>query len=144
MRAFIYMIAVCVIYFIVGIILIANHIDPSYAQVGFVVALSFPIWMPSFGRYLWMDIDWDHRLKRRFFKKDEKMNDNVYNLPTPKLVPPMPQVPLTATKQNYSVGTDANGNTILTIYSDGIRSSLTMNEPAVLRLIKMLEASIED
>jgi hypothetical protein len=83
-------------------------------------------------------------LKRRFFKKDEKMDDNVYNLPKPTLVPPMPQTPkpLTSAKQTYSVGTDADGNTILTIYSDGIRSSLTMNEPGVLRLIKMLESSI--
>jgi hypothetical protein len=140
------MVAVCVIYFIIGLILIANHIDPTYAQIVFVVTLSFPLWMPSFGRYLWKYTDWDQWVIHRFFKKEEKMNDNVYNLPTPKLVTPMPktQNPITAAKQTYSVGIDADGNTALTIYADGIRSTLTMNKPSVLRLIKLLESTLED
>jgi hypothetical protein len=139
------MIAVCVIYFIVGLILIANHIDPTYAQIGFLVILSFPLWMPSFGNYLWKYVDWDQRLIR-FFKKEEKMNDNVYNLPTPKLVPPMPKTPKSpaSEKQSYSVGIDNTGNTILTIYTDTARTSLTMNDPGVRQLIKMLEVNLED
>jgi hypothetical protein len=139
------MVTVGIVYLIGSLILIANHIDSTYAQAGFVVALSFPIWMPSFGRYLWMDVTWDQQLFR-WFKKEEKMPDNVYNLPKPKLVPPMPDVApaKTSAQQHYSIGVDSNGNTVMTVYTSTGSTTLTMNNVAVQHLIKMLEASIED
>jgi hypothetical protein len=139
------MVTVGIVYLIGSLILIANHIDAVYAQMTFIVVLSFPLWMPSFGRFLCMDVTWDQRLIR-WFKKEEKMPDNVYNLPKPKLVPPMPNVaPVKPpAQQHYSIGVNSNRDTVMTVYTSTGSITLTMNDVAVQQLIKMLEASLED
>ena len=47
--------------------------------------------------------------------------------------------------ERYNVGLTENGSTTLTVLSpDGISMTLTMNEVAVKRLIKMLAATLDD
>jgi hypothetical protein len=122
-----------------------NGHNPTWATLLLIGLMLIPLIVPPVGRWINLDITWDLELIKRF-KKEEKMNDNVYNLPTPKLVPPMPKTPKlpASEKQSYSVGVDNTGNTILTIYTDTVRTSLTMNDPGVRRLIKMLEINLED
>jgi hypothetical protein len=135
------------LYFAVGMycIFVNGFVPVWVAQVTWVAILALPFVIPPFGRWINLDVTWDLELINRF-KKEEKMDNNVYDLPKPKLVPPIPQVPapLTSAKQTYSIGIDSDGNTILTIYTDTARTSLTMNDSGVRQLIKMLEVNLGD
>jgi hypothetical protein len=72
----------------------------------------------------------------------EKNTDNIYQLPTPKLVPPMPEVE--NPKDNtpcYQVGKTEDGRVTLRLGDSYSYSQLTMNDEGVDCLIAMLEAA---
>ena len=79
------------IYLIVGL---ANGIykivDPTLLSMLWVVFLIVPLAFKPVADYFNMSTIWD-QLKPKAPMNDEH-KDNVYNLPTPKLVPPMPKV----------------------------------------------------
>lgn len=71
-----------------------------------------------------------------WFNKDRNSRDNVIEFP---------QQPKTEPRDSYRIGLTEDGRTTLTLISpDGMGSiTLTMNEPALLRLIKLLEATLD-
>jgi len=79
-----------------------------------------------------------------WFKKPDYESDNVYKLPTPKAVPPVPYVePPSASTQSptcYRIGKTEDGKITLSL-GDYSGTILTMNNAGVDQLIRMLEAA---
>jgi hypothetical protein len=97
-----------------GVVYLTTGISLSLSQYSEYTTFMAPVWIlvlmlpfaiPSFGRWLNMDITWDKNMFNWFrsYKKSEgsvaeDMNkimddmNNVVKLPVPKLVPPMPAV----------------------------------------------------
>ena len=144
-----WLLLVSTVYLIWGMYSIYDHSVPDYASLFYVLALSFPFWMPSFGRWLFMDVTWDlHMID--FFKK-KKAPSNVVpfpdrGLPEPKSTPPMPYVkPVETQREHYRVGSTIDGGTTLTLIAkDNSQITLTMNNAACLHLIKMLECTFQE
>lgn len=59
----------------------------EYASLGYVLALSIPLWCPPVARYFNMS-----PLMFDLFKKKDKEPTNVVKFPEPKAVPKMPEV----------------------------------------------------
>ena len=76
------------VYFWVGMYLAFSHAArPEYATLGFVLALSVPLWCPPVARYFNME-----PLMFNLFGKKNKEENKVVDFPAPKAVPKMPQV----------------------------------------------------
>lgn len=76
------------VYFWTGMYLAFTHVAPTeYASLGFVLALSVPLWCPPVARYFNME-----SIMFNWFKKKDTGPTNVVPFPEPKLVPPMPKV----------------------------------------------------
>lgn len=86
------------VYFWTGIfnIFVYEFTRGEVIQITWIVVLSAPFWCPPFGRWLNMSIEWDKNMfdffRRRTAKDYLDEASNVYKLPAPKLVPPMPEV----------------------------------------------------
>lgn len=119
------------VYFWVGMYLAFTHYAlPELATLGFVLALSVPLWCPPVARHFNME-----PLMFDLFKKN-KMPKNVVPFPTPapRLVEP-PEVPEKDPTTYYSIGhTDDNRVTLRMGYT-----TLTMNYVGVQNLIDQLE-----
>jgi len=119
------------VYFWVGILLAVTHAArPEFATLGFVLALSVPLWCPPVARYFNME-----PLMFDMFKKN-KMPKNVVPFPTPapKLVePPVPSKP--EPKTYYTFGLTDNNRISFTMGY----TTLTMNSAGVQQLIDQLE-----
>jgi len=120
------------VYFWVGIYLAFTHIaPPEIATLGFVLALSVPLWCPPVARYFNMEpVMFD------LFKRN-KMPTNVVPFPAPKSVAPVePPAPKEKDPTTYySIGhTDDNRVTLRMGYT-----TLTMNYHGVQNLIDQLE-----
>ena len=61
-----------------------------------------------------------------------------------KVVPPIPAVKSPAPECDYTVGTTSDGMTVLKVGNVHTTTTLTMNEVATRRLIRMLEATLRD
>jgi hypothetical protein len=120
------------IYFWAGMYLAFTHTaNPEYATLGFVLALSVPLWCPPVARYFNME-----PLMFNLFKKN-KMPENVIPFPAPKVVEPVepPPTPKKETSIYYAIGhTDDNRVSFRMGYS-----TLTMNSQGVQNLIDQLE-----
>jgi len=119
------------VYFWVGILLAVTHAArPEFATLGFVLALSVPLWCPPVARYFNME-----PLMFDMFKKN-KMPKNVVPFPTPapKLVEP-PPVPKPEPKTYYTFGLTDNNRISFTMGY----TTLTMNSAGVQQLIDQLE-----
>lgn len=81
------------IYFWVGMYLAFSGVGHSeYASLGFVLALSVPLWCPPVARHFNMEPLMFDFFRRRTAKDYLDEASNVYQLPKPKAVPPMPEV----------------------------------------------------
>jgi hypothetical protein len=132
---------VSAIYLAVGLGSIA--LGQNYnVQLFYIVALSFPLWMPSFGRWLFMDVTWDLKMIDFFKGKKQRTQDNV--VPFLRAVQPIP-IPESSpepARQYYRVGFTSDGSTTLTLIgNNGSSMTLTMNREACEHLIRMLEAT---
>lgn len=120
------------IYFWAGMYLEFTHTaNPEYATLGFVLALSVPLWFPPVARYFNME-----PLMFNLFKKN-KMPENVIPFPAPKVVEPVepPPTPKKEASIYYAIGhTDDNRVSFRMGYS-----TLTMNSQGVQNLIDQLE-----
>jgi hypothetical protein len=80
----------------VGLLALGFKEYAVYASPTWITVLSLPFVIPPFGRWLNMNIDWDKNMfdffRRRTAKDYLDEASNVYKLPAPKLVPPMPEV----------------------------------------------------
>ena len=119
------------VYFWIGMYLAFTHYaSPELATLGFVLALSVPLWCPPVARYFNME-----PVMFNLFKKN-KMPKNVVPFPAPKAVPYVaPPEPKPEPKTYYTFGlTDDNRVTFTMGYT-----TLTMNDVGVEKLIEQLE-----
>ena len=120
------------VYFWAGMYLaFTHHAFSEIATLGFVLALSVPLWCPPVARYFNME-----PLMFNLFKKN-KMPKNVVPFPAPKEVAPVePPAPKEKDPTTYySIGhTDDNRVSFRMGYS-----TLTMNSQGVQNLIDQLE-----
>lgn len=86
------------VYLIAGIALAFSEYSryTAFMTPIWIAVLLIPFAIPPFGRWLNMCITWDQDMfdffRRRTAKDYLEEASNVYNLPAPKLVPPMPEV----------------------------------------------------
>lgn len=120
------------VYFWVGIYLAFTHSGHTeYATLGFVLALSVPLWCPPVARYFNMEplmFDW--------FKKKDKTFSNVVPFPEPKSVPYVepPKEPEKPAVTFYRLGLTDNNRVSFTMgYSE-----ITMNAAGVQQMIDQL------
>ena len=87
---------ISVAYFVIGMISIYNGADLVWAGPLYVFFLAMPFWFPPLGRAINLDVTWDQKMFDFFRRKTAKEfvdeASNIYNLPKPKLVPPIPEV----------------------------------------------------
>ena len=127
------------IYLTVGLINIQyKFVESTVLSMVWVLCLLIPLTVPPVADYFNMTTIWP---KRKPEVSDYK--DNVYNLPTPKAVPPMPKVeePVENNKPCYQVGKTEDGRVTLRMGTDTMWSQVVMNNDGVDVLIAMLEAA---
>ena len=115
------------VYFWVGMYLAFTHAArPEIATLGFVLALSVPLWCPPVARHFNME-----PLMFDLFKK-KTSNSNVYTLPVPQVEPPKREEPATT---YYRLGITSNGRVSFQMgYSE-----ITMNAGGINNMIAQLE-----
>lgn len=121
------------VYFWVGMYLAFTHVaHPELATLGFILALSVPLWCPPVARYFNMEpVMFD------LFKKKDKTPSNVVKFPEPKAVPNIepPKEKEKPAHTYYRLGlTDNNRVSLVMGYSE-----ITMNAAGVDSMIKLLE-----
>lgn len=116
----------------------------QYIQIAWILCLSLPFIFPPLGRWLNMSVEWDKNMFDWLKSKTAKeylddAKDNVYTLPKPKAVPPIPEV--TPPKKEaegkvyYRLGlTDNNRVSFQMGYSE-----ITMNAAGCQQVIDQLE-----
>lgn len=127
------------IYLTVGLVNIQyKFVDSTVLSMVWVLCLLPPLIIKPVADYFNMIPIWSTRTP-----KVSDYNDNVYNLPTPKLVPPMPSVkePVEDAKPCYQVGKTEDGRVTLRMGTDTSWSQVVMNNAGVDVLIAMLEAA---
>ena len=124
------------VYFWVGMYLAFTHAArPEFATLGFVLALSVPLWCPPVARHFNME-----PLMFDLFKRN-KMPKNVVPFPAPKSVAPTPQAEPPKEKEKpvhtyYRLGlTDNNRVSFSMGYSE-----ITMSAGGIDSMIKLLES----
>lgn len=132
------------IYLAVGLVnLQFKFAEMALLNVLWVVALLIPLTVPSVARYFNMSTFWQ-QLKSEKPNMSNDYKDNVYNLPTPKVVPPMPEVKEDdeeSSRPAYQVGRTDDGRVTLRMGTDYQWTQVTMNDDGVDSLIRMLEAA---
>ena len=124
------------VYFWIGMYLaFTQAARPEIATLGFVLVLSIPLWCPPVARYFNME----PLMFNLFGKKDSESKDNVYNLPTAKAVPKMPEVEPPKEKEEpakiyYRMGLTDNNRVA---FSMGY-SEITMNKAGCQQMIDQL------
>jgi hypothetical protein len=78
-----------------------------------------------------------------FGRRDTTSNVIQFPREYPEM-PPIQSIPKPKNREPYRVGTTVDGQTTLTVMSDGSSMTLTMNQEACEHLIKMLRASYVD
>jgi hypothetical protein len=116
------------VYFWVGMYFaFTQYAHSEYATLGFVLALSVPLWCPPVARYFNMEPVMFDLFNRREYPKLETP-------PTWKTEVPVPKE---KDQEAYFVGKTVEGKVLLRIGY----STLTMNNLGVDQLIRMLEAA---
>ena len=126
------------VYFCVGMYLAFTHTGHTeYATLGFVLALSVPLWCPPVARHFNMEPLMFDFFRRKTAKEYMDEASNVYNLPKPTLVPPIeppaePEKPVTT---YYRLGITSNSRVSFQMgYSE-----ITMNADGVDNMIRQLQ-----
>ncbi len=114
------------VYFWVGMYLaFTQAARPELATLGFVLALSVPLWCPPVARYFNME-----PVMLNLFGKEK---NNVYNLPVPKVEPPKEEEKPATTY--YRLGITSNGRVSFQMgYSE-----ITMSAGGIDNMIAQLE-----
>jgi hypothetical protein len=129
------------VYLAVGLINIQYQFaEPAVLSLAWVVCLLIPLTVKPVADYFNMLTFWSMITPR---KTMSDYNDNVYNLPTPKLVPPMPEVN-TPAEPAYQIGRTEDGRITLRLGTNHQWSQIVMNDAGVDALIRMLEAAREE
>lgn len=111
-----------------------KEVPTQYIQLVWILVLAMPFYFPPLGRWLNMDITWDQKMFNLFGKKEP--TDNVYELPTLKAVPPMPEVKKEEpAKIYYRLGLTDNNRVA---FSMGY-TEITMNYEGCQQLIDQIE-----
>lgn len=113
-------------------------VDSAILSIVWVACLLVPLTIKPVADYFNMSTIWDHLKPRTPIMND--YTDNVYNLPTPKLVPTMPLVEEPA-QPAYQIGVTEDGRVTLRLGNGHQWSQISMNDAAVDTLIRMLEAA---
>ena len=72
-------------------------------------------------------------------------NDMNKVMPEIQPIPPIPNIPTNQVKDHYRIGYDsANGATTLTLIADYTSMTLSLGPEEVMRLIRMLGATLDD
>ena len=127
-----YLFWTCFVYFWVGMYLAFTHYArPEFATLGFVLALSVPLWCPPVARYFNME-----PLMFDLFKKN-KMPKNVVPFPAPKAVEPVePPAPKEKDPSiHYTIGHTSDNRVAFKLGY----ATLFMNYEGVQSLIDQLE-----
>ena len=114
--------------------------DSALLSLAWVVSLLIPLTIKPVADYFNMSTFWSMITPR---KTMSDYTDNVYNLPTPKLVPPMPEVD-TPAEPAYQIGRTEDGRITLRLGTNHQWSQIVMNDAGVDALIRMLEAAREE
>ncbi len=123
------------VYFWVGIYLAFTQVArPEIATLGFVLALSVPLWCPPVARHFNMEPMMFDFFKSR--KEREAEYDNVVKFPEPKAVPYIePPATKPEPKTYYTFGLTNDNRVSFTMGY----TTLTMNEVGIQQLIDQLE-----
>jgi len=120
------------VYFWVGMYLaFTQYARPEFATLGFVLALSVPLWCPPVARHFNME-----PLMFNLFKRN-KMPKNVVPFPAPQAVPKIepPKEPEKPATTYYRLGITSNSRVSFQMgYSE-----ITMNADGVDNMIRQLE-----
>lgn len=82
---------------------------------------------------------------KNLFTRPDYNDPSPYKGPAMKEIPPIPNIPTHQTKDHYRVGYDSDiGATTLTLHADYTSMTLTLAPEEVMRLIRMLAASLDD
>ena len=121
------------VYFWVGMYLAFTHAAPTeFATLGFVLALSVPLWCPPVALYFNME-----PLMFNWFGKKDATPSNVVPFPEPKAVPYVepPKEPEKPAVTYYRLGITNNGRVSFQMgYSE-----ITMNADGIDNMIKQLQ-----
>lgn len=136
--------SISAVYFIVGMWSLYAGSPTAWLPPLYIIVLSMPFWFPPLGRAINLSVDWDLKMFDFFRRKTAKeyldeAKDNVYTLPKPKLVPPMPEVEPPKKEEPakifYRLGLTDNNRVA---FSMGY-SEITMNKEGVQQMIDQLE-----
>ncbi len=76
---------------------------------------------------------------------DKVANDMKKAMPDVTPIPPIPNIPTNQVKDHYRIGYDGvNGATTLTLIADYTSMTLSLGPEEVMRLIRMLGATLDD
>jgi hypothetical protein len=87
---------------------------------------------------------------RNLFPRPEYNDIKPYEIPMVKApetkpIPPIPNIPSNQVKDHYRIGYDSiNGATTLTLHADYTSMTLSLPPEEVMRLIRMLGATLDD
>jgi hypothetical protein len=132
------------IYLAVGFINIQyKFAEPAVLSLAWIVFLLIPLTVKPVADYFNMSTFWSMITPR---KTMSDYTDNVYNLPTPKLVTPLPDVtePVESTEPAYQIGRTEDGRITLRLGTNRQWSQVVMNDAGVDTLIRMLEAARDE
>jgi hypothetical protein len=122
--------------------LTVTHIaDPTISTLAFILVVSVPLWCPPVARHFNMEPVMFNFFRRPTAKEYVEEANNVYNLPAPKLIPPMPEVTVPKQEEEkpakiyYRFGL-ADNNRVA--FSMGY-SEITMNRAGCQQMIDQLE-----
>ena len=118
-----------------------KFVDPVFLSIAWVACLLVPLTIQPVADYFNMSTIWDQIKPRKYAMGEYK--DNVYNLPMPKLVPPVPEDE-ESIRPAYQVGVTEDGRVTLRLGNGQQWSQISMNDAAVDTLIRMLEAAKND
>lgn len=114
-------------------------VEQAWITIIWIACLLVPLTIRPIADYFNMVTIWD-QIKPKKVTAMNDYTDNVYNLPKPKLVPPMPEVEKPSPTA-YLVGKTEDGRVTLRMGTDHQWSQISMNNAAVDQLIAMLEAA---
>lgn len=129
------------VYFVASMWSLIAGVPAIWLAPMYVIFLAMPFWFPPLGRSINLLVDWDIKMFNFFRSKTAKdyldeTKDNVYNLPKPKAVPPMPEVKKEEpAKIFYRLGLTDNNRVA---FSMGY-SEITMSRQGVQQMIDQLE-----
>jgi hypothetical protein len=94
----------------------------------------------------WKDVPAWNKVNNDMKSDFEKITGDMNNaLPGATPIPPIPGIPKNQVQDHYRIGYDSvNGATTLTLHADYTSMTLSLGPEEVMRLIRMLGATLDD